>query len=209
MIPHLFLINPWREQGRWLFSGFKHHSKHGCCVIISSKYLTETPTRGAIALENIDFTCDLMTYRSFASCFLPVMCQMHEYYRDVAHIIHVAVQAKPLPTRSNAVFSLANFCLHAPVTPVTSQHLCPFSNCSRADCLLHISRGTSGFPVCSRASCIMLNGEVYPSHTAPGRLPDAEGEQIMIITLNYVIGKSNYFLINFVGQLCTCYAAFW
>lgn len=39
----------------------------------------------------------------------------------------------------------------------------------------------------------MLNGEVYPSHTAPGPVPDAEGEQIMIITLNYVIGKSDYF----------------
>lgn len=39
----------------------------------------------------------------------------------------------------------------------------------------------------------MLNAEVYPSRTAPGPLPDAVGEQIMIITLNDVIGKPNYF----------------
>lgn len=47
----------------------------------------------------------------------------------------------------------------------------------------------------------MLNGEVYPQHAAPGPVPDAEGEQIMIITLNYVIGKTELLSLNFVGQL--------
>lgn len=53
--------------------------QHSCYAINSSKYLTETPTGGAAALENIDFTCDLMTYRPSASRFLPASRQMHAW----------------------------------------------------------------------------------------------------------------------------------
>lgn len=62
----------------------------------------------AAVLGNIDFTCDLMTYRSFASRFLPVMRQMHEYYSAddfVTSVANAAVQPKPLLTCTGAVFT--------------------------------------------------------------------------------------------------------
>lgn len=56
----------------------------------------------------------------------------------------------------------------------------------------------------------MLNGEVYPQHAAPGPVPDAEGEQIMIITLKLRNWKKQITLAKLLlANFCTCCAALW